>query len=288
MIDPATTPAAVERSARNAKLGILAGGGPLPRKLARTCLESGRDVFMIAFTGHTDMATPEGVPHVWVRLGAVGKAIDRLRREGVSDLCMIGPVRRPSLRELMPDARGTRLAARVGLNARGDDSVLQALNRALADEGFRVVGVHELLDDLLARPGLLSERAPDRQDHTDIARALDVARTIGALDVGQGAVVQQGVVLAVEAAEGTDAMLDRCAGLRRDGGGGVLVKVRKPQQDNRVDLPTIGVTTVERAAAAGLSGIAVEAGGALIHDSAAVAETANRLGLFVLCFEIAS
>ena len=118
-----------------------------------------------------------------------------------------------------------------------------------------------------------------------MARALEVARAIGELDVGQGAVVQQGLVLAVEAAEGTDAMLTRCGPLRRDGGGGVLVKTSKPQQDRRLDLPVIGVSTVEAAAAAGLAGIAVVAGGALVHDSGAVADAADRLGLFVVCLD---
>ena len=272
-------------SAGEAKLGILAGGGPLPGRLARRCIEIGRPVFVVAFTGQTDPETVDGIPHLWTRMGAVGPTLQRLHAEGVSELCMIGPVRRPTLRELLPDLRGARMAARIGLGARGDDGLLRGLGEALADEGFRLVGAHDLMEELLAKPGLLTRRAPTDADRADIARGLQVARAVGAVDVGQGAVVQQGVVLAVEAVEGTDAMLERAGRLLRDGGGGVLVKARKPQQDSRLDLPTIGVVTVECASAAGLAGIAVEADGALIEDADAVAATADRLGLFVVCLE---
>lgn len=267
------------------KLGILAGAGPLPRQVARAAVDGGREVFMVAFDGQTDAGTPEGLPHAWMRLGAVGRILDRLHAESVRDLCLIGRIRRPSLRELMPDLRGGRLAARVGLGASGDDALLRGIGKALADEGFRLVGAHEVLEDLLAKPGVLTARAPDAQDSADIARGLEVARAVGAMDIGQGVVVQQGLVLAVEAVEGTDAMLTRCADLRRDGGGGVLVKARKPQQDRRMDMPVIGQSTVEGVAAAGLSGIAVEAGGALIHEPVAVAQAADRHGLFVVCLD---
>ncbi len=267
------------------KLGILAGGGPLPRRLAEAAIDSGRDVFIVAFEGQTDAEATEGLPHAWMRLGAIGRIFDRLHGEAVRDLCMIGQFRRPTLRELMPDLRGSRLAMKIGFNAVGDDALMRGVGDALAQEGFRIVAAYEVLEDLLARPGTLTRRQPDELDSADIARGLEVARTIGTLDVGQGAIVQQGIVLAIEAAEGTDAMLARSGPLVRDGGGGVLVKARKPQQDNRFDLPVIGVSTVEAAAAAGLAGIAVEAGGALINDTAAVTEAADRHGLFVVCVD---
>lgn len=267
------------------KLGIVAGGGPLPRQVAETCVAAGREVFMVAFIGQTDPAVTEGRPHFWTRLGAAGAALRRLREEGVRELCLIGPVRRPGLRELLPDWWTAKFLTRVGMKSLGDDDLLRAIRDQLEEEGFRIVGVHELIGEFLARPGLLTRCAPDDDARLDIARGLAVARGLGLLDVGQGAVVQQGIVLAAEAAEGTDAMLARCAGLRRPGPGGVLVKARKPQQDSRIDLPTIGLRTVEGAAAAGLRGIAVEAGGALIIDADAVVTAADRLGLFVLGLE---
>ncbi|WP_431858806.1 LpxI family protein [Azospirillum sp.] len=268
------------------KLGILAGGGEIPARLAAAVQGAGREVFVVAFEGQTDAATVQGLPHLWSRLGAAGSIIERLRAEGVGDLVFAGPVRRPSLAELMPDWRTTRFFMRVGTRALGDDGLLRAVARELEDEGFRVLGLHDFLGELLTKPGPAGARLPDEQAQADIARGIEVAQGLGRLDVGQGCVVQQGIVLAVEAIEGTDAMLERAGPLRRPGGGGVLVKVRKPQQDGRLDLPTIGTTTVEKAAAAGLAGIAVQAGGSLTVDREAVGRLADRLGLFVVGIEI--
>jgi hypothetical protein len=268
------------------RLGIVAGGGPLPRRLVEACRRDGRGVFVLAFRGQTDEDGLDGVPHIWSRLGAVGDNLKALREAGVVELCLAGRFRRPSLTEIRPDWRGAAFLARVGFQALGDDALLQALRRELEErEGFRLVGPHEVLGDLLAEAGCLTRVAPDEAAEADIRRGLEVARALGRLDVGQGAVVQEGVVLAVEAAEGTDAMVRRCAGLKRAGPGGVLVKARKPQQDDRLDLPTIGLDTVAQAAAAGLRGIAVEAGAALVVDRDALAEAADRAGLFVIALE---
>jgi len=268
------------------KLGILAGGGTLPLKLAEAAEAAGRAVFIIGFEGHTDSATVAGRSHLWSRLGAAGSIIARLKTESVEELVFAGPVRRPSFAELMPDWKTAAFLARIGMKALGDDGLLRAVTVMLEEEGFRVVGAHDVLADLLTPMGLIgSLPVPDTQAQTDIARGLEVARGLGLLDVGQAVVVQQGIVLGVEAIEGTDQLLYRCGGLRREGPGGVLVKIRKPQQDRRLDLPTFGVVTVERAATAGLRGIAVEAGGSLLMGRAAVAETADRLGLFVVGVE---
>ncbi len=272
--------------AAGAKLAILAGGGTLPARIAKAVRGQGREVFIVAFDGHTDPETVAGLPHVWSRFGAAGTILRRLHEEGVGEVVLAGPVKRPSFTELMPDWRTARFLARVGTRALGDDGLLRAVVREVEEDGFRVVGLHDLLKDLLTVIGPVGRLVPDGDAERDIVRAVEVARAMGALDVGQGAVVQQGIVLAVEAIEGTDAMLDRCAALARPGPGGVLVKVKKPKQDRRIDLPTMGITTVEKAAAAGLRGIAVEAGGSLLVDRSAVAEAADRLGLFVVGIEI--
>jgi len=194
-------------------------------------------------------------------------------------------VRRPSLASLMPDWRAAKFFARIGLRALGDDGLLSAIIKELELEGFRVVGIESILGGLLAPKGPLGRIEPDEQARADIARGLEVARALGALDIGQAAVVQQGIVLGVEAADGTDALIARAGSLRREGPGGVLVKIAKPGQERRVDLPTIGVRTVEAAANAGLRGIAVEAGAALVVDRAAVAAAADGAALFVLGVE---
>jgi len=265
------------------KLGVLAGGGPLPARIVQSCLASGREVFVIAFEDETDPKTCEGVSHMWVPLGKVGATIKRLKAERCEEVVLAGPVRRPAFSKLKPDMRAIKLLGKIRKAAgQGDNAILSVLVEELESENFRVVGADELLSDVAAPGGNMSDRIPSESDQVDIALGARVAEALGALDVGQAVVVQQGVVLGVEAIEGTDALLKRCAALKREGNGGVLVKLRKPQQERRADLPTIGSDTVRCAAEAGLNGIAVEAGQSLILDRPEVVAEANRLGLFVV------
>jgi DUF1009 family protein len=264
-------------------LGILAGGGPLPGRVAAAARAAGRPVFIVALDGYAEPAVVGPWPHETVRLGAAGRVIQLLREHDCRDLVLVGPVRRPSLLHLRPDAEGTRMLARIGRAAfAGDDGLLAAVVKVLGEEGFHVVGAHEVLAEVLAPSGLLGAATPDAQAMSDIARGVAVVRALGAADVGQGCVVQQGIVLAVEAIEGTDAMLSRCAALARNGPGGVLVKLVKPGQDRRADLPTVGPRTIAAATAAGLRGIAFEAGGTLFADREATVAAADAAGLFLL------
>ena len=263
-------------------LAILAGGGDLPRRLIEVCRARGREVFVIAFEGQTDPETTALAEHIWTRLAAAGEILDALRARGIVELVLAGPIRRPSLLSLRPDARAARFLARIGPRAFGDDGLLGAIVRALEEEeGFRVVGVDDVLGDVLAGAGVLGALRPDAAAGADIRRGLEVVRALGRLDVGQAVVVQQGIVLGVEAIEGTDALLARVATLRRPGPGGVLVKAKKPQQERRVDLPTVGPATVAGAAEAGLRGIAVEAGATLLIDRRATVMRADAAGLFL-------
>ena len=264
-------------------LGILAGGGPFPGRVAAAAQAVGRKVFMVALEGYAEPAVVAAYPHASARLGAAGRILSLLRRQGCRDLVLVGPVRRPSILDLRPDAEGARLLARIGRAAfSGDDGLLAAVVRVLGEEGFHIVGAHEVLTDALGPRGVLGSVAADAQALADIARGVAVTRALGAVDVGQGCVVQQGIVLCVEAIEGTDAMLSRAAGLARPGPGGVLVKLVKPGQDRRADLPTIGPATLRAAAAAGLRGVAFEAGGTLLTDREATCDAADRAGLFLL------
>lgn len=264
-------------------LGIIAGGGPLPGAVAAAARAAGRPVFILGIEGFADPATLAPWPHEILRIGAAGRILAVLRERGCQDVVMIGPVRRPSLLDLRPDADGVRILARIGRAVfLGDDGLLAAVIKLLAEEGFRVIGAHEVMQGAVAPVGVLTRAAPDALAMADIARGVAVARVLGAADVGQGCVVQQGLVLAVEAIEGTDAMLTRSAALRRDGVGGVLVKLVKPDQDKRADLPTIGPDTVRHAAAAGLRGLAFEAGATILAQRDACVAAADAAGLFLL------
>ena len=269
------------------KLGIIAGQGELPARIIEACRETGRDFFVVAIEGQADPEAVAGTPHIWSRLGAADTAFAKLREVAAEEVVLAGAVRRPSLGALRPDLRTARFLARLARSALGDDGLLSAVVREFEEAGFRVVGADEILGSMLAMPRLYGKVAPDAQARSDIETGVRVARALGALDIGQAVVVQQGVVLGVEAIEGTDALIARCGALRREGPGGVLVKIKKPGQERRVDLPAVGARTVAAAAAAGLRGIAVEAGGSLILDAAAVAAVADETGLFVLGLEVA-
>ena len=238
---------------------------------------------MVALQGFAEPAVIGSTPHVSLRMGAAGQILAALKAERCEDVVLVGPVRRPSILDLRPDAEGARLLARIGRAAwTGDDGLLAAVVRVLGEQGFRVIGAHEVLTEAVGPKGQLGRHAPDAGAMADIARAIVVVRALGAVDVGQGCVVQQGIVLAVEAIEGTDAMLARAAGLARPGPKGVLLKMVKPGQDRRADLPAIGPRTLVSAAAAGLAGVAFEAGGTLLTDTQACVAEADKAGLFLL------
>ncbi len=265
------------------KLGIIAGGGPLPFKVAAAARAAGRAVFILGLEGFVDIASLSPWSHEIRRLGAAGRIIAALRESGCHDLVMIGPVRRPSLLDLRPDAEGAKLLARIGRAAfAGDDGLLAAVIRVLTEEGFRIIGAHDIMQEVMAPRGVLTKAKPDLLAITDINRGIQVVRLLGSADVGQGCVVQQGLVLAVEAIEGTDSMLARAGALRREGIGGVLVKLVKPGQDKRADLPTIGPETVRNAAAAGLRGLAFEAEATILAERGACLSAADAAGLFLL------
>ena len=264
-------------------LGILAGGGPLPGQVAVAAQAAGRRVFMVGLEGCAEEAVLAPWPHQVIRITAPGRILAALRASGCQDLVLIGPVRRPSLLGHRPAAEDARILARLGRAAfGGDNGLLGAVVRVLGEEGFRVIGAQEVLREALGPAGVLTDAAPDELAMADVRRGVAVARALGAADVGQGCVVQQGMVLALEAAEGTDAMLARCAALARPGPGGVLVKLLKPGQERRADLPTIGPQTIGNAAEAGLRGVAFEAGSTILAGQAATVAAADSAGLFLL------
>lgn len=267
-------------------LGIIAGGGGLPVRVAEAVAASGRPVVVAVLDGHGDAAAYPRFTHATFRWGLAAQLLLWLKGQGVRQVVLAGTVARPSLLSLRPDAAGMKLLARIGKAAfSGDDSILRAVMKVLAEDGFEVLGAQQVLAGLLPPAALMAGPAPDDVANADIQRGLAVCRALGSVDVGQGCVVQQGLVLAVEAIEGTDAMLARAGTLRREGPGGVLVKALKPGQSRLADLPTIGPRTVENAAAAGLRGLAFEAGATILLEREATIARAEAAGIFLLAFD---
>lgn len=266
------------------KLGLIAGAGELPARIAAAAAP---DVFVLRIAGFADEGVA-GFPGAEVGMAEAGKIIRLLKENGCDAAVFAGRARRPNFSALKADLRGAALMPRIiAAAARGDGAILSVLVETLDAEGVRVVGPEAALQGLAAPAGALGRREPSAEDLADIAKGARLVAALGPFDVGQGAVVSKGFVLAVEAAEGTDAMLDRCALLpvrHGEARSGVLVKKPKPGQERRIDLPVIGAETLRRAAAAGLAGVAVEAGGALVVDRERTVETADALGLFVYGF----
>jgi hypothetical protein len=269
-------------------VGIVAGGGDLPVRLARRCQAAGRAYVVSRIAGLTD---PELADHPGseLPLGALGARFEALKAAGVATVVMAGTVKRPDFAALKLDRVGAALLPRLLSAAlKGDDALLRVLVEACEREGFVVVGADAVDGELLAPRGPLGAVRPTADAIADIEKGMGLAAALGAWDVAQGVVVCRGLVLAVEAAEGTDAMLARVPALpeairgRAAAPAGVLVKRSKPIQDRRIDLPVIGPATVAAAAAAGLAGIAVEAGSVLVVDRAATAAAADAAGLFVV------
>jgi DUF1009 family protein len=267
-------------------LGVIAGGGLLPVRVAEAVAASGRPVVVAVLEGHGDATAYPRLPARAFRWGLAATMLAWLKDQGVREVVLAGTVARPSVLSLRPDAAGVKLLARIGRAAfTGDDSILRAVMKVLAEDGFEVLGAQQVLGGLLPPAALLAGPAPDDIARADIQRGLAVCRALGAVDVGQGCVVQQGLVLAVEAIEGTDAMLARAGTLNREGPGGVLVKALKPGQSRLADLPTIGPRTVDGAREAGLRGLAFEAGGTILLERETTIARADAAGLFLLAFD---
>jgi len=272
-------------------LAIICGGGSFPEAVARQVRLSGREVVLFLLRGFADPAL-EAWPHVWVGIGRFGQLQAELRRRHCRDVVIIGTVLRPRVRDIRFDWGAIRLLPRVlRLFRGGDDHLLSGLGRLFEEHGFRLLGAHEVAPDILAPRGVLGGVAPTGDEQADIAVGVRALTALGPLDIGQGVVVMNGHVVAVEAAEGTDLMLARCAELRRLGRiktparCGVLVKLPKIGQDRRLDLPSLGPRTVEGAHAAGLAGIAVEAGGVIVSDLSALVAAADAAGIFIVGVE---
>ncbi|MDH5723114.1 MAG: UDP-2,3-diacylglucosamine diphosphatase LpxI [Alphaproteobacteria bacterium] len=263
------------------KIGIITGGGDLPRKVIAYCDEHDISVFLICFEGHTDKETAEGRESLWVGLGEAGKIMNTLKKNDVYDLVMAGKIKRPNLRSLKTDLKGAQIISRIGLKAMGDDGLLGALRKELEQEGFTLHGVEKFSEGLIAKSGPIGKYKPLEEDWSSIQHGFNIAQEIGRLDIGQSVIVQDGVIMGVEGAEGTDALIERCASLLKKERRAFLVKTCKPQQDKDMDLPTIGPDTIMQAYKSGLSGIIIHAENSIILDIKAIAKKADSYKIFV-------
>ncbi len=281
------TEAVPAKPADDGALAIICGGGTLPFAVADAVTKYGRRVVLFAIRGWADPKRVVDYPHYWAALGQFGAFCRLARREGCQDVVLIGSMMRPAIWQIRPDLKTLRLLPRIfGMFRGGDDYLLKGVAAIFEEHGFRLLGAHAVAPEILMPEGALGRERPTERDNADIAKGLAFLTAASPFDVGQAVVVADARVLAIEAAEGTDSMLERIAQLRQTGriasGRGVLVKAAKRNQDRRLDLPSIGPQTVEGAARAGLAGIAVVAGSTVVAEPAQIGAIADRAGLFVL------
>jgi len=268
------------------KLGMIAGGGRMPVEIVQHCNKNNIEIYVVGIEPFATEKQFEEVPHSFAKIGEAGKILKTFKNNGVKNIVLAGGIKRPSLKELIPDFGGMKLIAKIAMKRMSDNSLFRAVIDEIENHGFKVVSIEEVVPDMLFSEGVYGKTKPSPEDMDDIYRGITVAKALGAVDVGQAVVVQEGMVLAVEAIEGTDSMLSRAATVKKAGKAPVMVKILKPGQDLRVDLPAIGLQTIEQLKKYGMKGIAVEAGGILLIEREAVIKYADEVGIFIIGMKI--
>jgi UDP-2,3-diacylglucosamine hydrolase len=278
-------------SADSGPLAIICGGGSLPFAVADAALRAGRRVILFPLRGAADRERVATYPHHWTGLGQFGRFRRIARAEGCRDVVLIGSLVRPRIAQLWPDLATLRVLPRLIKFFRGgDDHLLSGIATIFEEEGFHLLGAEQVAPDILMPQGLLGSVGLTESDRIDIKCGLALLQATGPFDVGQAVVVADSRVLAIEAADGTDEMLAHLSELRRSGrirsaeGRGVLIKAPKPGQDRRIDLPSIGPPTIDGVVRAGLAGIALAAGSAIIAEPERTAKAADMAKVFVIGF----
>jgi UDP-2,3-diacylglucosamine hydrolase len=293
-------------------IGIIAGAGALPEKIARHLQKQNRRVFVLAYEGQTDPCwldaskNPEfSVHHQWCHLGRFGTALDLLKEQGITTVTMAGYFKRPDLRSLKVDWLGAKFLGRIGLRWAGDDSILREIEKSLKEYGIGVIAPQELMKELTFAPpeeeAPLGKIVPTDSQWADIRLGQRLLGALSPFDFGQGVGIYEGIVLGVEACEGTDACIQRCGQLRGLLGiqapledleniscsmplaiqGGVYIKCPKIQQSHRLDLPAIGLKTLETLKNAGFHGLAIQSQNTILLDGPELFLQADALGLFI-------
>jgi DUF1009 family protein len=272
-------------------VAIICGGGSFPFSVADALIRQGRRPVLFALHPFADAEAVKRYTHYWWRFGQLGYIVGKARKEGCREVIFIGTVVRPAIHEIRLDWMTLRMLPRIIRQFYGgDDHLISGIARITEDQGFRLMGAHEVAPEILMPEGPFGTKQPSARDQADIAHGVAVLRATGPFDIGQAVVVAGNHVLAIEAAEGTDQMLERIVELKKNGrirlgeGVGVLVKAPKPNQDRRFDLPSIGPRTIEGVKRAGLAGLAVLAGGTIVAEPERIVEIADGSGLFVVGF----
>ncbi|WP_341751113.1 LpxI family protein [Candidatus Tisiphia endosymbiont of Piscicola geometra] len=260
-------------------VGIIAGNGLLPISLANSFIKQGGQCYIAALEGEANPVLYQDFTHQFFKIGMVKPIIEYFRKYDVKNIILAGSVNRPNLRSIKVDLMGSRLLARI-LKQKflGDDKLLSIVTDFLEEKGFKVVSSYEILR---TNNDVMTIAVPSRIDNTDIELGIKLLDSIGYLDVGQSVIVDNGYIIGIEAAEGTDNLIERCSYLRKNSTGGVLIKMMKKGQDTRIDIPTIGAKTISNLANYGYKGLVIQKDKVIILEIERTIELANECGLFI-------
>ncbi len=265
-------------------IGIIAGAGSLPAEVVESCIRQNKKVFVLRLeeeNKNDDIL--EKVPNQIVNIASVGKSIKLLNQHQVKEILFIGHISRPKWSALRPDATGLKLLAKVvGAKTKGDDSLLTIVMKFFEEYDFKILGIKDVAPNILASKGNLTTILPDKDDFDDIDIGVKALNVMGVLDIGQSIIVQNKVIIGIEAMEGTDNLIKRCKDLIHQDYKGILVKLKKTGQDNRIDLPTIGPITIENAYNSRLKGIVIQSENTIIANKELVIKKANEYKIFVI------
>ncbi len=261
-------------------VGIIAGNGSLPISLAESFIKQGGQCYIAALEGEADPILYKNLTHQFFKIGMVRPIIEYFRKYDVKNIILAGGVKRPNLRSIKVDLMGSRLLARI-LKQKflGDDKLLSVVTDFLEEKGFQVVSSYEILS---AKKDVMTIIVPSATDNTDIELGMKLLDSIGHLDVGQSVIVDNGYIIGIEAAEGTDNLIKRCSYLRKNSTGGVLIKMMKKGQDTRIDIPTIGPETIKNLANYGYKGVAIQKEKVMVIELERTIELANKCRLFII------
>ncbi len=266
-------------------LGIIAGSGALFSMVWEEALSQKLQPAVVVFNDSTHQFND--VPHLQTTLGKIGEILNFFKSHGIKRLIFAGRIARPSFTSLSFDSTGLRWMQKLGIKTfGGDDTLLKGITELLEGEGFQIISPREFLPNLVLKPGVYTNVQPGDLDEKDIARGQAVLSALSNADVGQACIVQEGIVLGIEAIEGTQNLIERCVNFKRQATGGVLVKIAKQNQSTLVDLPTIGTNTVEAMHKCGLSGVAISANTTQVLDFNQVTLLCNRYNIFLKAIKV--
>ena len=264
------------------KLGIIAGDGDLPIQIINECKRQKKDFIVILINGHGKEISKNYNPEYIMNLSKIGKAIKFAKTSNITDLVMAGRIKRPPLKDMLPDIWTAKFLTKYGGRIKGDNSVLTNLAKELEKEGFNILAPENFILKSLCPKGILGNHRPTVENKKDIEIGFKIAKNIGRNDIGQSLIIQNGLVLTVEAAEGTDSMIARSKTLKKGDSGAIFIKVIKPGQDERLDRPVIGINTIKYIHKSGLDGMALEANSVIILNLNEVINYADSNNLFII------